>query len=102
MFDRGLEVHIKEFQDMMRRVYFHRDSERGAVGTYDWLVEEVGELGEALKNGGEKALRDEFADVLAWLASLANVVSVDLEEAALQKYSGECPKCLQAPCRCQT
>jgi len=94
-------VHIKEFQDMMRRVYFHRDFKRGAVGTYDWLIEEVGELGEAMKNGSEKALRDEFADVLAWLASLANVVNVDLESAALGKYNGKCPKCSQSPCNCR-
>ncbi len=94
-------MHIQEFQDMMRRIYFHRDSERGAVGTYGWLVEEVGELGEAMKQNDKKALQDEFADVLAWLASLANVVDVDLEAAALRKYGGRCPKCSQSPCRCQ-
>jgi len=95
-------VHIQEFQKMMKQIYFHRDFKRGAAGTYNWLVEEVGELGEAMKNGDEKALQDEFADVLAWLASLANVVNVDLEAIALQKYAGKCPKCLQAPCKCQT
>ena len=95
-------MNIEEFQDMMRRIYFHRDSERGAKGTYNWLVEEVGELGEAMEKGDEKALRDEFADVLAWLASLANVVNLDLEAAALQKYAGRCPRCLHVPCNCQT
>jgi len=94
-------VHIQEFQKMMKQIYFHRDFKRGAAGTYNWLVEEVGELGEALKNGDEKALQDEFADVLAWLASLANVVHVDLESAALGKYSGKCPKCSHSPCNCQ-
>lgn len=95
------EVHIKEFQEMMKRIYFHQDSKRGATGTYDWLVEEVSELGEAMKKGDGKALRDEFADVFAWLASLANVVNVNLESAALQKYSGKCPRCLQVPCNCR-
>jgi len=94
-------MHIKDFQDIMERIYFHRDSRRGPTGTYDWLVEEVGELGEAMKKDDRKALRDEFADVLAWLASLANVVDVDLEAAALSKYSSRCPKCSQSPCRCQ-
>ena len=94
-------VHIKEFQEMMRQIYFHRDSERGAQGTFNWLVEEVDELREAMSQGDAKALRNEFADVLAWLASLANVVNIDLEEAALQKYSGKCPKCLQIPCNCR-
>jgi NTP pyrophosphatase (non-canonical NTP hydrolase) len=93
-------VHVREFQDMMRRIYFHRDSERGAVGTFNWLVEEVEELREALKEKNAKAIEDEFADVLAWLASLANVVNVDLEKATIAKYNNRCPKCGQTPCRC--
>jgi len=97
---RGRNVHVREFQDMMRRIYFHRDSERGAVGTFDWLVEEVEELGEALKEKNKKAMEDEFADVFAWLASLANVVNVDLEKAAITKYDNRCPKCGQTQCKC--
>lgn len=86
---------------MMKKIYFHRDSARGAAGTYNWLVEEVGELGDAMKQDDKQALRNEFADVLAWLASLANVTDIDLEEAAMQKYDWKCPKCLQTPCNCQ-
>ena len=93
-------MHVREFQDMMRRIYFHRDSERGAVGTFDWLVEEVEELEEALKEKNKRAIEDEFADVFAWLASLANVVNVDLEKAAITKYDNRCPKCGQTPCKC--
>ena len=93
-------MYIREFQDMMRRIYFHRDSERGAVGTFDWLVDEVKELRETLKEKNTKATEDEFADVLAWLASLANVVNVDLEKAAMTKYNNRCPKCGQTPCKC--
>jgi NTP pyrophosphatase (non-canonical NTP hydrolase) len=93
-------MHICEFQKLMRRLYFHRDSERGSAKTYDWLVDEVEELGEALKTSNRKAIESEFADVIAWLASLANVVNVDLEKAALNKYDNKCPKCGQAPCRC--
>jgi NTP pyrophosphatase (non-canonical NTP hydrolase) len=85
---------------MMRRVYFHRDAKRGVEGTLDWLVDEVKELGEALKIDDKKALEDEFADVIAWLASLANVTRVNLEEAALNKYDNKCPKCGYAPCQC--
>jgi len=95
-------VHIKEFQEVMRQIYFHRDFQRGVAGTFNWLVEEVYELEEAMRQGDEKALQNEFADVFAWLASLANVVNIDLEQAALQKYSGKCPKCLQTPCNCPT
>ena len=85
---------------MMRRIYFHKDSERGITSTYNWLIDEVRELGEALREQNKKALEDEFADVLAWLASLANVVDVNLEEAAMTKYDQKCPKCKQVPCKC--
>jgi len=93
-------MHINEFQDMMRQIYFHRDSERGITGTYDWLVDEVKELEVAIKAQDHKAMVDEFADVLAWLASLANVVGIDLAKAATSKYDGNCPKCHQSPCQC--
>jgi NTP pyrophosphatase (non-canonical NTP hydrolase) len=85
---------------MMRQIYFHRDSERGTVGTFNWLMEEVEELKEAIKEGDKKAIENEFADVLAWLASLANVVNIDLEKAAISKYDNNCPKCGLTPCEC--
>ncbi|MEM2911177.1 MAG: MazG nucleotide pyrophosphohydrolase domain-containing protein [Candidatus Bathyarchaeia archaeon] len=93
-------MHISEFQEMMRRLYFHRDSVRGVEKTFEWLVEEVAELGDALKAGDKNALENEFADVIAWLASLANIADLDLERAALNKYDNKCPKCGQSPCRC--
>ena len=93
-------MHIHEFQEMMRRLYFHRDSERGAKETYEWLVDELGELGEALKGNDKEATEKEFADVIAWLASLANITGIDLERAAIKKCSHKCPKCQQSPCQC--
>lgn len=93
-------MHIHEFQELMRRLYFHRDSERGLAKTYNWLVEEVEELKEALEKADVKAIENEFADVIAWLASLANIANIDLEKAALAKYDKKCPKCGQVPCRC--
>jgi len=94
-------MHIHEFQEMMHRIYFHRDSKRGVNGTYNWLVDEVKELGEALKTDDKKALENEFADVIAWLCSLANITDVNLEKAALNKYDNKCPKCGKSPCQCQ-
>jgi NTP pyrophosphatase (non-canonical NTP hydrolase) len=85
---------------MMQCLYFHRDSKRGVEGTYNWLLEEVGELGEALQGNDKEATEKEFADVIAWLASLANIIGIDLEKAAVNKYNGRCPKCLQSPCQC--
>lgn len=85
---------------MMRQLYFDRDSKRGKDGTLDWLVDEIEELREALEEGDINATEKEFADVLAWLASLANLVDIDLEKAALSKYPNKCPKCGLSPCEC--
>jgi NTP pyrophosphatase (non-canonical NTP hydrolase) len=93
-------MQIYEFQEMMRQIYFHRDSKRGAKGTLEWLKDEIEELDEALHENDKAALESEFADVIAWLASLANVMNVNLEKAALNKYSGICPKCRYIPCKC--
>ncbi len=93
-------MHIHEFQEMMRRLYFHRDSKRGVKATYNWLADELLELGEALEGSDKEATEKEFADVIAWLASLANITGIDLERTAIQKYNGKCPKCKKSPCKC--
>lgn len=93
-------MHISEFQELMQRIYFHRDSKRGTKKTYSWLVDEVKELGEALKGNDTEALESEFADVIAWLASLANLADIDLEKAAQNKYDNKCPKCKHSTCQC--
>lgn len=94
------EITIQEFQETMRRIYYERDAQRGAEGTFKWLEEEVSELREELKGDDRKALEDELADVLAWLASLANVLQTNLAEAALRKYDNRCPRCRSSPCKC--
>jgi NTP pyrophosphatase (non-canonical NTP hydrolase) len=93
-------MHIHEFQEMMKRLYFHRDTERGIKGTINWLADELEELREAIERNDKEATEKEFADVIAWLASLANITGIDLERAAIKKYNGKCPKCQQAPCQC--
>ncbi|MCW3983731.1 MAG: nucleotide pyrophosphohydrolase [Candidatus Bathyarchaeota archaeon] len=93
-------MHIHEFQEMMKQLYYTRDSQRGKTGTFNWLVDEVEELGAELKGSDREATEKEFADVLAWLASLANIMGIDLEKAALAKYPHKCPKCQSSPCAC--
>jgi NTP pyrophosphatase (non-canonical NTP hydrolase) len=92
-------MEIAELQSSLRRTYFERDAERGADATFRWLTEEVGELAKALRRNDADELRHEFSDVLAWLASLANLTGVDLEEAAA-RYGDGCPKCGASPCAC--
>lgn len=85
----------------MQRLYFERDSKRGINGTLDWFEDEVKELREAIEESDIKTVEKEFADVLAWLASLANIAHIDLERAAFTKYPNKCPKCGLSPCGCQ-
>lgn len=83
----------------MRRTYLDRDARRGSDLTFRRLVEEIGELARALRHEDAGARDEEFSDVLAWLASLANQTGVDLEAAA-DRYAAGCPKCGAIPCRC--
>ena len=92
-------MEISELQAAMRRTYYQRDAKRGRDGTFRWLTEEVGELARALRHGEQDELRHEFGDVLAWVASLANLAGVDLEDAAA-RYRDGCPKCATSPCAC--
>jgi len=93
-----MEIH--EFQQLMRRLYFQRDHDRGPAGTFKWFTDEVEELGDALETGDLGGVQEEFADVLAWLTSLANITGIDLEKVALKKYDNKCPKCGHSPCEC--
>ena len=94
-------MEIREFQEMIRDIYFHKDSKRGVERTFLWFVEEVGELSEAIRKNDREAMEEEFADVLAWLASLANLLDIDIEEAAKKKYPGVCTYCEKKPCECE-
>ncbi len=81
---------IEEFQKLIETLYLSKDLERGLEGTYMWFAEEVGELTRALRRGHTgKDLEGEFADVFAWLVSLATMSGVDLQQAALDKYMAD-------------
>ena len=81
-------MHISEFQQLISRKYEKRDRERGTPATFMWFIEEVGELASALAAGGKENKQEEFADVFAWLCTLANITDVDLEKAC-DKYTGK-------------
>jgi NTP pyrophosphatase (non-canonical NTP hydrolase) len=94
-----LPMDILALQASMTRLYGVRDAERGRDATFRWLTEEVGELAKAMRTGDRANLEHEFGDVLAWLASLANLEGVDLERA-VARYAGTCPRCGETPCAC--
>lgn len=91
---------LADLQRIIRETYGAKDRRRGVEGTFMWFMEEVGELAAALRGGSHDERLLEFADVLAWLATLANIVGVDLDEALRAKYGAGCPGCRQVPCRC--
>lgn len=115
------DVSIKQFQNLIRKMYFEKDEARGIPGTFMWLAEEIGELSTALRETEHLAqqlknspsatlqakhdsaklnLEEEFADVCAWLATIANVADVDLSAALFKKYGAGCPGCGNFICDC--
>lgn len=85
------EMTVRRFQELIRDRYYPTDSARGTPGTFVWFIEEVGELASTIgekQRGRENRenLLEEFADVFAWLCTLANINDVDLTEA-LNKYT---------------
>ncbi len=77
---------LESFQQHIRERYYASDSARGTPATFMWFVEEVGELATALHGDDRKNTEEEFADVLAWLCTLANINGVNLEQAVRNKY----------------
>jgi NTP pyrophosphatase (non-canonical NTP hydrolase) len=95
-----VSLSLAEFQELIRSTFGAKDERRGVEGTFMWFMEEVGELSAALRSGTPEERAAEFADVIAWLATLANTVGVDLDKAVRAKYGSGCPGCGRTPCVC--
>lgn len=91
---------LREFQKLIETMYSAKDRVRGSAATFLWLSEEVGELAAALREGTREEKAAEFADVLAWVATLANVEGIDLADAVRAKYGEGCPGCGKMVCTC--
>ncbi len=91
---------LAELQILIERMYSERDRQRGTAATFLWFCEEVGELAAALREGSQEQKCSEFADVLAWLVTLANINDVDLTAAMESKYGQGCPGCGKIVCTC--
>ncbi|MBN2622415.1 MAG: pyrophosphohydrolase [Acidimicrobiales bacterium] len=90
---------LAAFQQLMADTYGERDRRRGVSATVAWLTEELGELAQAVRKGSRDDQVHELGDVLAWLASLAGQLGIDLDEAAA-RYADGCPRCAGVPCTC--
>ena len=91
---------LRDLQALIKKMYGAKDEARGIEGTFMWLMEEIGELATALREGSHDELALEFADVLAWLTTIANVAEIDLDAAVRKKYGSGCPGCGQFLCQC--
>ena len=100
-FPRNDDISFRDFQTLIRNMYYEKDAQRGVSGTFMWLMEEIGELAAALRAGNDRDnLEEEFADVLAWLTTIANVAEIDLTAAVQKKYGRGCPGCGHLVCTC--
>ena len=86
MADEPTELTLRAFQRHVSERYEKVDRERGTPGTWLHFSEEYGELARALARDDRANLEEEFADVLAWLCTLANINDVDLAAAVTRKY----------------
>ena len=93
---------IASFQSLIRNLYYHQDRQRGIDKTFMWLVEEIGELSNVLREDifDKDKISDEIADVIAWTISLANLLEINVEKALIDKYPNVCAKCGSNPCYC--
>lgn len=95
-------MNIREFQTLIRDLYFEQDQKRGLKNSYIWLIEEIGELASVLKkpeiNLDEAS--EELSDIFAWTTSIANLLNIDLETVLIKKYPNICIKCKSNPCVC--
>ena len=94
-------MEIIEFQELIRKIYFEKDKNRGKSSTLLWLGEGLGELYEAYRKDDREGVAEELADIIARAASFANLEGIDLEEAMIKKYPGACYYCNSVPCRCK-
>ena len=92
-------MNLGELQRLINEMYSAKDRKRGAEATFLWLMEEIGELAASIREEPKDFQEKEFADVLAWLVTLANVQGIDLT-AAMEKYTNGCPGCGKMVCTC--
>lgn len=114
----GMKRSINDFQLMFREIY-----EQSWIGEYDpasqspeivrrlfiRLVEEVAEVGEALRfhHLYPENFDNELADLLAWWFAIVSVLPASNAETVLAEdylwraYPGHCKDCQMVPCLCR-
>ncbi len=92
---------IREAQEMIHRIYYERDKERGVGRTLLRTFQELAELSDAImQNRSQEDVERELGDLFAWVISIANLLNIDLAQALLNKYNYVCSRCGKSPCEC--
>ena len=86
----------------MKDLYYEKDKVRGIAKTFLKLVEETGELSEAILLEDNQKITEEIIDVIAWIYSIANLAEIDVDKEFFGKYANTCPKCTNNPCSCNS
>ena len=86
----------------MLDLFYTKDKARGIEKTFLKLVEEMGELSEAILLEDEMKIKEEIIDVIAWIFSIANLAEIEVDKVFFEKYNQVCPRCKNNPCNCDT
>ncbi|MFO0883764.1 MAG: nucleotide pyrophosphohydrolase [Pirellulales bacterium] len=93
-------VNLADFQQLIKNMYLEKDLARGVEGTFIWFMEEIGELATSLRAGTHEERLGEFADVLAWLTTIANVVGIDLFQRSPKSMDQAVQVAISLVCTC--
>lgn len=91
---------LPDWQAMFRKIYGRMNKAIGKHKVWDHLLEEIGEVSKESRHKRQNELRDELADVFAWLIAFCNNSGIDLETAILSHYPGRCDVCGESKCNC--
>jgi NTP pyrophosphatase (non-canonical NTP hydrolase) len=91
---------LPAWQEMFKKIYGRVNTIAGTEKCWLHIHEELGEVSRAYRLKARGNLRDELADVFAWLAAFCNNSRIDIESAVLERYQGRCDVCAKEKCRC--
>ncbi len=91
---------LHAWQDMFKNIYGRVNKVAGREKCWLHLHEELGEVSRAFRLKERINLKDELADVFAWLVAFCNNLGIGLEFSILKCYSGRCDVCGKKQCQC--
>ena len=100
--DRSAKVprSLAKWQRLFERIYGNVNKVAGREKIWLHLLEEIGDVSKAQRRKRMKTIKEELADVFAWLCSLSNLLGIDLDEIVSKTYPGKCDVCKKTTCIC--